>query len=130
MELNATQARNAIRTRLQVLGTLVVFIAVCMVFALGGCATSSQPGTQTLQQQVAAFCAVAPAEVQAFVAGQAALPADAQKALPAIQQAVSVTCAPGVVTTDTDLKTFVAVTLPAFTTIALEYAAAHKATSQ
>ena len=107
----------------------VAAIGLCVGAALmQGCATTTATnGTSTLQQQVAAFCAIAPNEVQAFVAGAAALPVDAQKALPAIQQAVAATCAPGVVTSTTDLQTFVAVTLPAFTTIALEYAAAQKA---
>ena len=79
-----------------------------------------------MQGQLASFCAIAPAEVQAFVAGQAALSTTAQKALPTVQQGVAAMCAPGVIATSQTLTQFAQVVLPAFTTIALEYAASKK----
>lgn len=111
---------------------IVVIAAAVILLALGACTTAptgQNPGDpQTvLQGQLAAFCAVAPAEMNAIVAGKAAFSTTTQQTLPQVQAFIDMNCAPGVVATATDVQTLVQTILPAFTTIALEYAAQKKA---
>lgn len=103
----------------------LAFICAAIFLTLGtGCTTA--PTQQQLQAQLSAFCAVAPNEVNAFIAGKAALSTTAQNALPTVQAFVTMECAPGVVADATSLQNFAIDILPAFTTIALEYAASKK----
>jgi hypothetical protein len=134
---NDVQALKRFKLSLQTLAIAVVVMAGCVIMALTGCASTASTTTAqnaattaaasaTLQAQLSSFCAVAPAEVQAFVAGEAALSATAQQALPAVQAFVNGSCAAGVVANATTLQNFIQSVLPAFTTIALEYAATKK----
>ena len=100
-------------------------VVAAVIVALSGCTTAA-PTQQQLQAQLSAFCAVAPNEVNAFIAGKAALSQTAQNALPTVQAFVTMECAPGVVADATSLQNFAVDILPAFTTVALEYAASKK----
>lgn len=104
----------------------IALISAAIFLTLGtGCTTAAQT-PQQLQAQLSAFCAVAPNEVNAFIAGKAALSQTAQNALPTVQAFVTMECAPGVVADATSLQNFAVDILPAFTTIALEYATSRK----
>lgn len=109
-------------------GIALIGAAVFLCLAPTGCAsTSTASASATLQAQLSSFCAVAPNELAAIVAGKAALSQTAQNDLPIVQSFVTGACAPGVVADATTLQNFAADVLPAFTTIALEYAASQKA---
>lgn len=107
----------------------LAFICAAIFLTLGqGCTTTTATQAQSqLQAQLSSFCAVAPNEINAFIAGKAALSTTAQNLLPTVQTFVVGACAPGVVADAMTLQNFAADVLPAFTTIALEYAAQKKA---
>lgn len=104
---------------------MFLFILLIAAFTfITGCTTANVQ--TTLQGQLTAFCAMAPAEVAAFQSAQSTLSAKAQEALPIVSQGVTTLCAPGVVASAVNLQTFGATVLPAFTIIALEVAAQQK----